>query len=126
LNGDGKLCRAGDYLQFVGLEEVQEPRKIIFVNIYPIDHQLDYEFGESGIVELFNEINFKSLLDKTSFKPEPEENLSKFIFPTTNIMIVELRYTSSYDYYSGGDDWEMDIDIVGFLSPNTFSPQFFE
>jgi hypothetical protein len=126
LRGDGHLCDAGQYLQFVGQEEVREPQKIIFINIYPVDHQLDYEFGESGIVELFKDINFKALLAKTPFKPEPEENLSKFVFPTTNIMIVELRYLGSYDYYSGGYDWEMQPDIVGFLGPYTFSPQFFE
>jgi hypothetical protein len=126
LRADGHLSRADEYLQFIGIEEVREPQKIIFVNIYPVDHQLDYEFGESGIAELFNEINFKALLDKTPFKPEPEENLSKFVFPTTNIMIVELCYSSSFDYYNGADDWEMEPGIVGFLNPNTFSPQYFE
>ena len=126
IRADGHLSCAGDYLQFTGLEKVEESQKIIFVNIYPVDHQLDYEFGQAGIEQLFNDINFKALLDKTPFKPEPEENLSKFIFPTTNIMIVELTYMSSYDYYSGGTEYEMEPDIVGFLSPYTFSPQFFE
>ena len=112
LRDDGKLCRAEEYLQFVGLEEVREPQKIIFINIYPVDHQLDYEIGEYGMVEMFEEINFKALLAKTPFKPEPEENLSRFVFPTTNIMIVELCYTSSYDYWSGGSEYEMQPDIV--------------
>ena len=125
LREDGQLCRADEYLQFVGLETVNEPDKMLFINICAIDHQLDHEFGGAGIVEMFEGINFKSFLNKTGFKPDNEENLSKFQFPTTNYMIVELSYLTSYDYYGGDTDCEIEFDIVGFLSEN-FSPQFFE
>lgn len=128
LRDDGKLTKAKYFLQFVGQsqDKVEEPQKFLFINIYPVDHQLDYEFGESGVEDLFQDINFRALLAKTPFKFEPEENISKFVFPTTNIMIVELCYITSYDYYSGANEYEMEVDIVGFLGPYNFSPQFFE
>ena len=120
LTADGQLCRAEEYLQFVGQETVSEPRMILFINIITIDHQLDYEFNEAGIVEMFKGIPFQSILKETGFKPDTEASLKYHGFLSTNYLICKLSYIASYDYYSGITECEVEFDIDGYLNENFF------
>lgn len=102
--------------QFLGFnfDENKECQKYLYFNLKTADALLQEEIDNSGIDSLFKDFNFKHLF--RFFKPEPEENFRNFRIPFTNYLVVELRYTTSYDHYSGGYDCDMEIDVVGYLN----------
>ena len=104
------------YHQFVGALKPDKNEKYLYFNLATLDSLLDEEISQGGIDDLFQGFDFEKFLSK--FAPEPEGNISKFVFPTTHYLIVELIYTTNYDHYSGGYDCDMDVDIVGYLDNN--------
>lgn len=116
LRGDNHIIIAEYYLQFIGLEEVENPTKYLMFNLHTLDHQLDYEISQTGMEDLLKEIDFKNILSK--FVPQSDDDMSKFAFPETNYLIVELTYNTYYDNYSGATEGEMEIDITGYLNGN--------
>jgi len=90
--------------------------KYLYFNVETLDRNLLEEFSNAGVDELFDEFNFKKIL--SYFKSNTEDDLSKFVFPTTNYLIVEIIYGTSYDYYSGGFDCDVYYDIIGYLNNN--------
>lgn len=102
------------YHQFVGsLEPQDDGEKYLYFRVMSPDTLLDHEISEAGFEDLFDGVDFEKLL--SVFPAEPQENLTKFVFPTTHYLVVELVYITSYDHYSGGYDCDMEIDIVGYL-----------
>jgi len=108
--------RAEYYHQFVGALKPEKNEKYLYFNLATQDRLLHEEISQGGAEDLFDEIDFEKILSK--FTPEPEENISKFVFPTTHYLVVEFIYTTSYDHYGGGYDCDMDVDIVGYLDHN--------
>lgn len=111
------------YHQFVGsLEPNGDGEKYLYFNLHTQDTVLAEEISNSGIEDLFNDLDFEKLL--SAFKPEPQENLTKFVFPTTHYLVVEITYITSYDHFGGGYDCDMEIDIVGYLDHNLQRQKF--
>jgi len=108
--------RAEEFHQFLGfhLDENKDEAKYLYFNLKTVDALLQEEINNSGIDDLFKDFNFKHLF--RFFKPEPEENFRNFRIPTTNYLVVELTYITSYDHYSGGYETDMEIDVVGHLN----------
>jgi hypothetical protein len=123
LGEKNNLVRAEEYHQFIGFEMVETPEVFLYFDLRTLDRLLQNEIDNSGLEDLFKDQKFLRYL--MPFKPEKQENISNFVFPHVNYLIVELTYETTYDSYSGGYDCEMNAEIVGYLSGN-FSPQFFE
>lgn len=103
------------YHQFVGtLEPKGEGEKYLYFNLKTLDALLQEEIDNSGIEDLFGELDFEKIL--SVFSPHTDENISKFVFPTTNYLVVELTYVTSIDYHSGGYDCDGYVDIIGYLN----------
>lgn len=115
-DANNKIVVAEEFHQFIGMMKHNEDanEKYVYFNLNTVDATLNEEISNSGMEYLFKNFNFKHLL--RFFKPEDENNISNFVFPNVNYLVVELTYTTSYDHYSGGYDCEMEIDIVGFLN----------
>jgi hypothetical protein len=102
------------YHQFVGsLEPHDEGEKYLYFNLSTQDRLLEHEIEESGVDNFFADLDFEKLLSK--FTPEPQENITAFVFPKTHYLVVEITYITGYDHYSGGYDYDMKVDIVGYL-----------
>lgn len=123
LGKNNQIVNAEEYHQFVGFKKKEKPEFFPYFNLKTMDNLLQEEVDNCGYEELFKKENFLKHLMK--FLPEKQENISNFVFPRTNYLIVELTYVTSYDHYSGGYDCDVEIEIVGYLGGN-FSPQFFE
>jgi len=105
------------YHQFMGqLEPDGDGEKFLFFNLGTQDSVLQEEINNSGYDDLFQDIDFEQVLN--NFTPEPQENITGFVIPKTNYLVVELTYITSYDHYSGGYEYDMEIDIVGYLDYN--------
>lgn len=101
------------YHQFMGLVKPEKNEKYLYFNLITQDRLLKEEITQSSAEDLFGEIDFEKILSK--FTPEPEENISKVVFPTVHYLVIELTYTTSYDHNCGGYDCEMEIDVIGYL-----------
>jgi hypothetical protein len=108
------------YHQFVGHfnnPNHENNEKYLYFDLETLDRHLENEIDESG-VDVFQDFDFKKIFLQSRFIPHTEDDLSKFVFPSTDYLIVEITYDSSYDYYSGGYDCDIEYDITGYLNGN--------
>ena len=111
--------RAEYYHQFAGHflnPNHEKNEKYLYFDLQTLDRQLDEEIANSGADDLFDDFDFKKIL--SNFVPHTEDDLSKFVFPRAEYLIVEITYDVSYDYYSGGYDCDREVDITGYLNGN--------
>lgn len=104
------------FLQFVGVfkpENYEANIKYSLFDVNTLDQLLDYEISNSGFDDLFKECDFKKLL--SVFKPNTDEDMKHMAIPTTNYLVVEIIYTTTQDFYSGGWECESEIDVIGYL-----------
>lgn len=103
------------YHQFTGTLKPSDDfyEKHLYFNLNTQDAVLQEEISNSGLEDLFENQDFEKLLSK--FTPEPQENITGFVFPKTHYLVVELTYITGYDHFGGGYDCEIEIDIVGYL-----------
>lgn len=116
------LVEAKYYLQFIGGFETTGENYLL-VNLSTSDRLLDYEIRESGIVDLFKEIDFKKIL--SVFTPLTDDAIKKHVISTSKYLVVELTYDYTVDYYGGGWDCDMVIDIIGYLN-NKMEIQYYD
>lgn len=114
INKNNHIVYAEFYLQFVGRVEDDEEKYLMF-DLKTIDSLLSEEVCNCDYDDLLNNVNFSEILVK--FKPYTDDDLSHFILPKTNYIIIELEYISSYD---GDGNWDTDININinGYLNDN--------
>lgn len=97
------------FLQFVGTHESAENEKYLLFDLETTDGILNEEIAQVG-EDLFEDFDFKKLL--SVFKPQPETDITKFNFPLSNYIVVELEYLNSgYEYY----ETELIVNIKGYL-----------
>jgi hypothetical protein len=112
-----QVVTAEEFHQFVGLFPNDTKNDFyVYFNLNTLDRTLQEEIDNAGIEDLFKKFDFLKYLIK--FVPQSEDDLSKFVFPRTNYLIVELTYDVTYDHYNGGYDCDMDVDITGYLDSN--------
>jgi len=103
-------------LQFVGVfkpENYEANVKYLLFDINTLDQLLDYEMSNSGVDDLFKECDFKKYL--SVFNPLTDDDMKHMTIPLTNYLVVEITYTTSQDYYSGGWECESEIEVIGYL-----------
>jgi hypothetical protein len=115
------------YHQFVGHfnnPNHEDNEKYLYFDLETLDRNLEVEIDDNG-VEIFQDFNFKKIFSQAEFIPHTEDDLFKFVFPVTRYLIIEITYETLYDYYSGGYDCDVEMDIVGYLDEN-FQSVYFE
>ena len=113
-DANNDLIEADYYLQFIGLSKETTDEKYIFVNLFTSDSLLDYEIRQSGLTDLFKGIDFEKIL--SVFTPRTDDEIKRHSIPSSDYLVVELNYIKSQDYYSGGWECDLDIDIIGYLN----------
>lgn len=108
------LIEADYYLQFIGLFKETTDKKYIFVNLFTSDSLLNYEISQSGLTDLFKGIDFEKLL--SVFTPRTDNDIKRHTIPSSDYLVVELTYINSQDYYSGGWECDLEVDIIGYLN----------
>jgi hypothetical protein len=117
-----QIITAKYYHQFVGSSEEEEKAKYLYFRLLPIDNQLEYEVSQCGAEEFFKGLDFKKIL--SIFVPETDEDMKRYLIPRTHYLIVESTYTTSVDYFGGGSETELEVDIIGYLNSNLESIYF--
>jgi hypothetical protein len=113
-NANNSITEARYHLQFVPSENNKE--KYLLFDLNTSDELLNEEISNSGEEYLFKGFDFKKML--SFFTPGTEEDITKHSLRTSNYIIVELTYNTYEDYYSGGYETDMDIDMTGYLDNN--------
>jgi len=91
-------------------------KKYLYFNLHTIDNQLHFEINEGGVENLFEDFDFNEIL--SNFTPLTDNDLEKVVLAPTNYLVVDLTYMTSQDYYGGGWETEMELDIIGYLDNN--------
>ena len=112
---DNGLIDADYYLQFMGTIEDDDYANHIFFDLNTQDDLLNEEVSNVGYKDLFDGIDFKKILDNFSI-PMYKDSWKKLGAPI--YLIVEMNYMSSYDHYSGATEYDLMVDIVGYLDSN--------
>lgn len=107
--GGGNIDNTYSYLQFVddGDEEFW------MFDIQGADSILEEEINQGGLEELLEGYDLRKIFEKV---PHTDYESYKRSIPFTTTLFVELDYQSSYDYYSGGTEYDMYPYLRGYLS----------
>lgn len=117
LGNNKNLIEARYYHQFTGLhEEDCNDKEYLFMRFTTLDSSLSREIIDSGIEEVLSGFDLEKYL--SVFTPEKANKSLLFDQLKSNYLVLELIHTTSYDNYSGGYEYELDIDIVGYLNKN--------
>jgi len=104
--------------QWVGLfkdnRTPEEKKKYLYFNIETLDATLREEISNAGEEDLLKNLDFKKIL--SNFTPQSDNDLSNFVFPYCNFLIVDLIYDTTYDNYNGGWDCDMEFEVIGYLN----------
>jgi hypothetical protein len=103
------------YLQFSGHIKEENPQEYTLFDFQTFDEVLGEEISACGAEELFQGIDFKKIL--SHFPIKSYKNRYK-ILDAPLYLIVQMDYFGSYDHYSGATEYELDVDIVGYLDSN--------
>ena len=109
------IIDAASYLQFMGMAEDDDYPNHILFDLSTYDDLLFEEISAVGHEDLFDGIDFKKILDNFS-TPMYKDKWKKLGAPI--YLIVEMNYMSSYDHYSGATEYDLFVDIVGYLDSN--------
>lgn len=99
--------------------------KIVMFDISPLSNLAVREFCESGVYNFIvdnienglvdiikNQCPVCSILDCWS-------GIGSMIDePKQTFVVIDIDFTKSYDYYSGCYEYDMDVDVVGYLNSN--------
>lgn len=107
---------AENFHQWVGSFLQEKSEKYLYFNLKTLDNNLQQEIDNSGIEDLFKIFDFKKIL--SFFTPHTEDDLSKFLVPTTYYLVIEITYDSSYDGFNGEYECDVIVDIIGYLNSN--------
>lgn len=103
------------YLQFHGQILEENPMEYVLFDCSTLDDLLSEEISNARIEDLFENIDFKKILSHFPIQPY-KDKFRRLDAPF--YLIVELTYMKSYDHYSGGYEYDLFADIVGYLDGN--------
>jgi hypothetical protein len=103
------------YLQFSGHIKEENPQEYTLFDFQTFDDVLGEEISACGAEELFKDIDFKKIL--SHFPIKSYKNKWKSL-DAPFYLIVQMDYFGSYDHYSGGTEYDLIIEIVGYLDSN--------
>jgi len=103
------------YLQFVGRFGKDNPKEYLLLNFKTNDNVLLEEISNMGYESLFEHIDFNKII--SNFKFDKYKDMWK-ILKSPYYLIVQMEYIGGYDHYYGGYDYDLEIDIVGYLDSN--------
>lgn len=109
------LIEARYYHQFTGLhEEDCQDREYLFMRFMTLDSSLDYEIQNSGIEEVLSGFDLQRYL--SVFTPDKADKSLFFNQLKSNYLVLELTHITTY--VPEGYDYDLEIDIVGYLNKN--------
>jgi hypothetical protein len=104
------------YHQFVGqVIDEDNPKEFICFDVTTNDNLLHEEICQCGVEDLFQGIDFKRMLETSYIEPY-ETYFKKLGRP--QYFLVQIDYMGSYDYHHGGYEYDMEIDVIGYLDAN--------
>ena len=103
------------YLQFSGHIKEESPRDFVVFDFSTLDELLLEEVSNSSYEDLFEHVDFKKILDK--FPIVPYKDIYRRL-DAPFYLIVEMNYMSSYDHFSGATEYDLFVDIIGYLDSN--------
>ena len=90
----------------------------------------EYTTTDESLSDLLNEV-FDELIDDKKqsisfaeylisiFPPIVyESNKKRLHIPTTNYLVLEMIHLKSYDHYSGGYEYDLEYNVIGYLDKN--------
>jgi hypothetical protein len=104
----GTLQYTESYLQFVNSGDEEY---ILFDVIYS-DSLISEEISNMGLDDLIEKYDYRKIF--SNFKIRAFKDAWKHINSYIRV-VYSLHYYGSYDYYSGGTEWDVDIDIIGYF-----------
>lgn len=108
------IIQSDVYLQFVPKIKEENPNKYLVFDFQTFDEVLAEEISAVGN-DLFQGIDFKKILSNFSIKTFKDKG-NRLDAPF--YLIVQMEYFGSYDHYSGVSEYDLIIDIVGYLDGN--------
>ena len=115
LQDNGYIIDAHYFNQFIDVDSVNafsEKEDRYFFNLFAMDNLIHNEMNDCGVDSFFNKIDmipvFKNL---TTMKIDN----NTFYIPTSQYIVIELEY-KSYGYPDY--DYDMDVNIIGYLDKN--------
>ncbi len=103
------------YLQFTGQIKEEIIQEYTLFNLSTLDEVLGEEIGCAGVEDLFQAVNFKKILSKFPIVTYTEKGVW---LRAPHYLMVQMDYFSSYDHYSGATEYDLVVDIIGYLDTN--------
>jgi hypothetical protein len=121
---DDTIQDSVSYYQFFDnpemLEPLQKSKKVILFDMYPTSSPMSHEFSEMGVEWVFtdcgNSSDFRKILEGLASNRFVDFGLASS--PIEHFFVFDITYTKSYDHYSGGWEYETEIELVGHLDRN--------
>lgn len=114
LTDKGNIVTAEWYHQFIGCINEKNNKKYTYLNLVTNDSLLLEEVSNCGYEDLFEkDLDMNKIL--SMFGKQKDDDISGFVFPVINYLIVEIKYVTTYDHFNGGYDSEGYFTIVGYL-----------
>lgn len=112
---NNQLIDASYFLQFVGhFIDGNVKNTYSFIDIVPFDSMLSNEISNTGLMELFENVDFKKVL--TNIKPQTDDDFKAHQMPITNFFIGEIQYYWSKNFESGYDELDdIEFEVIGYL-----------
>ena len=99
------------------LDDQQKKENVILFDLHPVSSEMQHEFSDMGAEWIINDCgnsdDFRKIvgsLPKNNF-----DNFARTACPIEHFIVFDITYTKSYDHYSGGWEYETEIEIVGHL-----------
>ena len=120
---DGEDITETEYFFDIGFQDTDEDNDTLYL-MFDVEYAhplLEYEFQHTGFQDFFqyNQNSLPQLL-RSLPKHTSDAHMKRGwqSFPNPIIIIVYMKYYTSYDYYSGGYEGDMDVWIEGYMDKN--------
>lgn len=112
------IIEAESYLEYTDIVEESKNVTHLFFDVSTLDGNIEYEMGVMGTLEFLNDIKSELKTIVNILPHQPTKDINKRCFDLMNYIIIDIVYESSYDYYSGTNDWDVNYIVDGYLNHN--------
>lgn len=109
-------CDSEDGLDQIPRTAAHFQDKIVMFDVHPISSVADHEFNEFEKLDFMVDYIEDGLVD--IIKNHCPKNSPSDFSPDETFVVIDIAYTKSYDHYSGAYEYDIDIDVVGYLNSN--------
>lgn len=105
LDDNGHIQYADEWIT----DEMADDKQVIEVHKLYADVFLEEEIANAGIVDLFEKYDWRPIVDKLEKEKWPK-------IPDTQRVIVDCIWHCSYDHYSGGYEYDGEVEVIGYMN----------